>query len=299
MEWWPRQRAFLPFYWRSIDGCPLLLMFLSLFQLPELAPRLCTPQITGGCFALGMNPCRWRRAGGSWAPLPSPLSLCLLLCPEMGVISNTLDVLYPSCDLSGHFWNHPFGTSLNYMWCMRWSSQNSSVLLWKEQSQSDEEGTVVVRRQNHPWSSWKKRNTDCRQVSTKCVPGMNTPPATDASCPGPWLTTPAAPHPSQLWAQWPLLRLRGPDNPMLPLVGGCSGGEVREHTSYLKSQLREVQVFDVQLCSSLCIPMDYSPSGSSVHGILQARILIKGKLLFLEHLPWDRPRISKLLGNQT
>ena len=60
---------------------------------------------------------------------------------------------------------------------------------------------------------------------------------------------------------------------MLPLVGGCSGGEVREHTSYLKSQLREVQVFDVQLCSSLCNPMDYSPSGSSVHGILQARIL--------------------------
>ena len=72
---------------------------------------------------------------------------------------------------------------------------------------------------------------------------------------------------------------------MLPLVGGCSRGEVREHTSYLKSQLREVQVFDVQLCSSLCNPMDYSPSGSSVHGILQARILIKGKLLFLEHLP--------------
>ena len=96
---------------------------------------------------------------------------------------------------------------------------------------------------------------------------------------------PAAPHPSQLWTQCPLLRLRGPDNSILPLVGGCSGGEVRGHTSYLKSQLRKVQVFVVQLCSSLCNPMDYSPSGPSAHGILQARVLIKGKLLFLEHLP--------------
>ena len=29
----------------------------------------------------------------------------------------------------------------------------------------------------------------------------------------------------------------------------------------------------LQLCSTLCEPMDYSPPGSSVHGILQARIL--------------------------
>ena len=28
-----------------------------------------------------------------------------------------------------------------------------------------------------------------------------------------------------------------------------------------------------QLCLTLCDPMDYSPVGSSVHGILQARIL--------------------------
>ena len=30
----------------------------------------------------------------------------------------------------------------------------------------------------------------------------------------------------------------------------------------------------LQLCLSLCKPMDYSPPGSSVHGILQARILV-------------------------
>ena len=29
----------------------------------------------------------------------------------------------------------------------------------------------------------------------------------------------------------------------------------------------------LQLCPTLCDPMDYSPSGSSVHGILQARML--------------------------
>ena len=29
----------------------------------------------------------------------------------------------------------------------------------------------------------------------------------------------------------------------------------------------------IQSCPILCDPMDYSPSGSSVHGILQARIL--------------------------
>ena len=29
-----------------------------------------------------------------------------------------------------------------------------------------------------------------------------------------------------------------------------------------------------QLCPTLCNPMDYSPPGSSVHGILQTRILV-------------------------
>ena len=32
-------------------------------------------------------------------------------------------------------------------------------------------------------------------------------------------------------------------------------------------------VRSIQLCPSLCDPMDCSPPGSSVHGILQARIL--------------------------
>ena len=35
----------------------------------------------------------------------------------------------------------------------------------------------------------------------------------------------------------------------------------------------EVKVLVAQSCPNLCDPLDYSPPGSSVHGILQARIL--------------------------
>ena len=34
-----------------------------------------------------------------------------------------------------------------------------------------------------------------------------------------------------------------------------------------------VQTKSLQLCPTFCDPMDYSPKGSFVHGILQARIL--------------------------
>ena len=34
----------------------------------------------------------------------------------------------------------------------------------------------------------------------------------------------------------------------------------------------KVKVLVTQPCLTLCDPMDYSPPGSSVHGILQARI---------------------------
>ena len=35
----------------------------------------------------------------------------------------------------------------------------------------------------------------------------------------------------------------------------------------------KVKVLVAQSCLTLCDPMDYSPPGSSVHGILQARVL--------------------------
>ena len=34
-----------------------------------------------------------------------------------------------------------------------------------------------------------------------------------------------------------------------------------------------VKLLVAQLCPTLCDPRDYSPPGSSIHGILQARIL--------------------------
>ena len=36
---------------------------------------------------------------------------------------------------------------------------------------------------------------------------------------------------------------------------------------------RKSEMLVTQSCLTLCDPMDYSPPGSSVHGILQARIL--------------------------
>ena len=36
----------------------------------------------------------------------------------------------------------------------------------------------------------------------------------------------------------------------------------------------------LQLCPTLCDPMDYSQPGSSVHGILRARVLEWGAIAF-------------------
>ena len=46
---------------------------------------------------------------------------------------------------------------------------------------------------------------------------------------------------------------------------GLPGGEIQ-----MVSRLNELVI---QLYSTLCDPVEYSPSGSSVHGILRARIL--------------------------
>ena len=40
-----------------------------------------------------------------------------------------------------------------------------------------------------------------------------------------------------------------------------------------KGNMMDKKVLVTQSCLTLCDPMDYSPPGSSVHGILQARIL--------------------------
>ena len=52
-----------------------------------------------------------------------------------------------------------------------------------------------------------------------------------------------------------------------------------------------------QPCPMLCSPMDYSPPGSSAHGIFQARILEWGAISFsrASSQPKDRTRISCII----
>ena len=53
-----------------------------------------------------------------------------------------------------------------------------------------------------------------------------------------------------------------------------------------------------QLCPALCDPMDCSPPGSSVHGILQARILEWVAISFSRGSSWprDRTQVSRTAG---
>ena len=55
-------------------------------------------------------------------------------------------------------------------------------------------------------------------------------------------------------------------------------GVVRSSLEEREKPMREVgkvKVLVVQSCSTLCDPMNCSPPGSFVHGVLQARILVR------------------------
>ena len=53
-----------------------------------------------------------------------------------------------------------------------------------------------------------------------------------------------------------------------------------------------------QSCPTLCDPMDYSPPGSSIHGILQTRVLEWVAISFSRGYsrPRDRTRVSGIVG---
>ena len=56
--------------------------------------------------------------------------------------------------------------------------------------------------------------------------------------------------------------------------GGAGGREVQEEGDICRHSVCVcVKLLVTQFCPTLCDPMNYSPPGSSVHGILQARIL--------------------------
>ena len=55
-----------------------------------------------------------------------------------------------------------------------------------------------------------------------------------------------------------------------------------------------------QSCPTLCDPVDCSPPGSSVHGILQARTLEWGAISFSRASSWsrDRTQVSRIAGGR-
>ena len=65
-------------------------------------------------------------------------------------------------------------------------------------------------------------------------------------------------------------------------------------TSLVKESESEV----AQSCPTLCHPMDCSPPGSSVHGILQARILEWVAISFSRGYsrPRDQTQVSRIVG---
>ena len=64
--------------------------------------------------------------------------------------------------------------------------------------------------------------------------------------------------------------------------------------------LVKVKVLIAQSCPTLCDPSDYSPPGSSVHGILQARTLEWVVISFSRGSSWTRDRtpVSSVAGRR-
>ena len=77
--------------------------------------------------------------------------------------------------------------------------------------------------------------------------------------------------PSFLLPQYPGLSRPGPGQPDLPIYPGLSGVLGFCWPSWCRGPESESEV--AQSCPTLCNLVDYSLPGSSVHGILQARML--------------------------
>ena len=90
-------------------------------------------------------------------------------------------------------------------------------------------------------------------------------------------------HRLNSYGTWALL-LRGTwDLPRLgiePMSSTMAGGISKEAQTSLRNLGLTRAVLVTQLCPTVCEPMGYSLPGSSVHGILQARILEWVTMLF-------------------
>ena len=74
------------------------------------------------------------------------------------------------------------------------------------------------------------------------------------------------------------------------------GRREREFLTWLVQELSKSESEVAQLCPTLCDPMDCSPSGSSDHGIFQARLLEWVAISFSSgsSQPRDRTRVSRI-----
>ena len=90
---------------------------------------------------------------------------------------------------------------------------------------------------------------------------------------------------------------------------GCKESDMAEnlnnrqqHEEYTaKYGMKRKRKLVAQSCLTLCDPMNYSPSGTSVHGILQARILEWVAIPFSKGYfwPWDRAWVSRITSRAT
>ena len=120
-----------------------------------------------------------------------------------------------------------------------------------------------------------------------------------------------------LWCWRRLLRVpwtaRRSNQSILKIIPGCSlegmmlklklqyFGHLMQRVDSLEKTLMVGSESEVsQLCPTLCDPVDYSPPGSSVHGILQARILEWVAISFSRgsYGPRDRIQVSRIVGRR-
>ena len=84
-----------------------------------------------------------------------------------------------------------------------------------------------------------------------------------------------------------------------PSLGGtCLYLAVETTLKFHPGPYSSLHVLVIQSCPTLCDPTDCSPPDSSVHGILQARILEWVVISFSKGSPWprDQPRVSCIAG---
>ena len=80
------------------------------------------------------------------------------------------------------------------------------------------------------------------------------------------------------------------------LCVSCTDRQILYHCSTWEALFRFMKMLVSQSCPTLCDPMNCSPSGSSAHGILQARILEWVAISFFRESSQPRDRTQVFCG---